>query len=210
VKSFTKHTGAVTNFIKAAFEVKRNNGGKALKVLNFDPTDSSSRILHQGDSTIAMHFNNMAIIMHKLRKYTLASSYMLNAIHANDDALGQLPRIDSNMNGVPLTTLSLSKKTEMLRNFGIIKLFNGQNKEGNLLETHRTWTKYNFKNHNMLDEKFLFQKIGQFFVCYFYSTRIRLIVCVPHILYGIVFSRYHGIFAGLRAPESGVAHKTIS
>lgn len=132
MKSFTKHTGSLTNFVRAAFEVKRNNGGKALKVLNVEPVEElSDSVLKQGESVTAMHYNNMAIIMHKLRKYTLASSCMQNAISANDDALSQLPRVDSNMNGRPLITLSLSRQTEILRNFGIIKLFNGQNDEGN-------------------------------------------------------------------------------
>jgi len=129
VKSFTKHTGILTNFVRAAFEA-RKNGGKALKMLNVEPLDEmAGSVLKLGESVGAMYYNNMAIIMHKLRKYTLASSCMINAIAANDDALGQLPRVDSNLNGTPLVTLSLSRQTEILRNFGIIKLFNGHNEE---------------------------------------------------------------------------------
>ena len=110
--------------------MKRNNGGKALKALSGQIDESSGSILKKGESVSAMHYNNMGIIMHKLRKYTLASSCMQNAVAANDDALSQLPRVDANLNGRPLITLSLSKQTEILRNFGIIKLFNGQNKPG--------------------------------------------------------------------------------
>lgn len=129
VKSFTKHNGSLTNFVRAAFEVRRNNGGKALKILNCEtsPEEGGGSVLKCGESIPAMYSNNMAIVMHKLRKYTLASACMNAAQQQNDAALAELPRLDSKMNGAPLITLSLSRRAEILRNFGIIKLFNGQN-----------------------------------------------------------------------------------
>ena len=72
----------------------------------------------------------IAIIFYKMKKYTLSSMYMIKASQANDNDLRQLPRVDNLMNGRPLITLGLSKKAQILRNFGTIKLFAGQHKDG--------------------------------------------------------------------------------
>ena len=74
--------------------------------------------------------NNLAVIFFKMEKFTLSSLYLAKASQANDDDLQQLPRVDSQLNGRPLITLGLSKKCQLLRNFGVVKLFAGQNKEG--------------------------------------------------------------------------------
>ena len=66
-----------------------------------------------------------------MKKYTLSSLYMAKASQANDNDLRQLPRVDNQMNGRPLVTLGLSNKSLILRNFGGIKLFAGQNHDGN-------------------------------------------------------------------------------
>ena len=55
---------------------------------------------------------------------------MIKASQSNDEDLRQLPRIDSHWNGRPLVTLGMSKKSNILRNLGIIKLFAGQHQEG--------------------------------------------------------------------------------
>ena len=72
----------------------------------------------------------LAVIFFKMEKFTLSSLYLAKAAQANDNDLQQLPRVDAQTNGRPLVTLSLSKKTQLLRNYGVIKLFAGQNKEG--------------------------------------------------------------------------------
>ena len=55
---------------------------------------------------------------------------MIKASQANDEDLRQLPRIDSQWNGRPLVTLGMSKKSNILRNLGVIKLFAGQHQDG--------------------------------------------------------------------------------
>ena len=65
-----------------------------------------------------------------MKKYTLSSLYMIKASQANDEDLRQLPRIDSQWNGRPLVTLGMSKKSNILRNLGVIKLFAGQHQDG--------------------------------------------------------------------------------
>ena len=72
----------------------------------------------------------LAIIFYKMKKYTLSSLYMIKASQANDEDLRQLPRIDSQWNGRPLVTLGMSKKSNILRNLGVIKLFAGQHQDG--------------------------------------------------------------------------------
>ena len=58
---------------------------------------------------------------------------MIKASQANDEDLRQLPRIDSQWNGRPLVTLGMSKKSNILRNLGVIKLFAGQHQDGKSL-----------------------------------------------------------------------------
>ena len=72
-----------------------------------------------------------------MKKYTLSSLYMIKASQANDEDLRQLPRIDSQWNGRPLVTLGMSKKSNILRNLGIIKLFAGQHQDGKHLSNNQ-------------------------------------------------------------------------
>jgi len=129
IKGFTRNSGNLSAFIKSAFEVRRNNFPKALKVIAQDQIEINGNVHQTGDSIRSMYFNNLAIIFYKMKKYTLSSLYMIKASQANDEDLRQLPRIDSQWNGRPLVTLGMSKKSNILRNLGVIKLFAGQHQD---------------------------------------------------------------------------------
>lgn len=116
-------------FINAAFETRGRKCANALKLLSSENVVFDENVHQTGESIKTMHYNNLAVIFFKMEKFTLSSLYLAKASQANDDDLQQLPRVDSQLNGRPLITLGLSKKCQLLRNFGVVKLFAGQNKE---------------------------------------------------------------------------------
>ena len=119
-----------------------------------------------------------------MEKFTLSSLYLAKAAQANDNDLQQLPRVDAQTNGRPLVTLSLSKKTQLLRNYGVIKLFAGQNKEG---------SKYSQKSF----QNFLFFSNLNFFLAF-------------ELLIKSVDTHFDSSRAWLRIAEACIAHYCAS
>ena len=59
IKGFTRNSGNLSAFIKSAFEVRRNNCPKALKVIAQDQIEINGNIHQTGDSIRSMYFNNL-------------------------------------------------------------------------------------------------------------------------------------------------------
>ena len=134
-------------FINAALVTRRKqSAADALKLLSTGNIEINENVHQTGESVRTMHFNNLgrlkdisinsltcfklAVIFFKMEKFTLSSLYLAKASQANEADLQQLPRVDSQSNGRPLATLGLSKKSQLLRNYGVVKLFAGHNIDG--------------------------------------------------------------------------------
>ena len=117
-----------------------------------------------------------------MEKFTLSSLYLAKAAQANDNDLQQLPRVDAQTNGRPLVTLSLSKKTQLLRNYGVIKLFAGQNKEGSKYYQKSFQNRF-LNNFQILKDTLAFELLIKSVDTHFDSSRAWLRIaeaCIAH------------------------------